>query len=289
VKFDLTEGEFFKWVGIKLCMAISPRRGGLDFYFSNESDPNSIHEPGNYGEKYGMSITRFKLIAQSLCFHDQNDFNQRDPLRQIRPFVDEFKTQMSTVLQPEELLCIDEGLSLWKGLQDSIAGIFQLSKKKRKLEGVHAEFKSLADISTGCLLKIDLMEEEERSMKKLFNEIGPSVSETIRLTRAYHESGRIVVGDSYFSSFQTADLLSQYGLFFMGVVDHVSERFPKEFLSNRLKDHPNNRGAHTILSTVTENGKKIYALGWVDGEKGKRVISTCATTIATLPIERVKY
>lgn len=55
LRVDLTKGEFFKWIGIKLAMVLTPLRGGIDAYFAVESEPGTVYEPGNYGKRFGMS------------------------------------------------------------------------------------------------------------------------------------------------------------------------------------------------------------------------------------------
>ena len=115
-----------------------------------------------------------------------------------------------------------------------IAGIFGLPHKTkimRKPEGVGAEFKSLADCLSGCMLFIDIMEGMERNAVNEFNNLGAGCGTTLRLTKAYHASNRVVVGDSWFASLMTAWELYKVGLFFMGIVKTASRFFPKKYLT----------------------------------------------------------
>ena len=89
VRTELRKGEFFKHIGIRLCMVITPLRGGLDAYFSTETEPGTVYEAGNYGKRFGMSKNRFKVIQESLAFAPPAN-SDNDPWWQIRPFIDAF-------------------------------------------------------------------------------------------------------------------------------------------------------------------------------------------------------
>jgi len=163
------------------------------------------------------------------------------------------------------------------------------TKIVRKPEGVGAEFKSVACAQTGNILKLDLMEGQERNAVKEFNNLGAGTGTTMRLTRPWHGTNRVLVGDSWFASLLTAFELWRVGLFFMGIVKTASRFFPKKFLSTWCVENNSreNRGKHIILKTVKE-GVNLYALGWSD-KKGKQVITTTGTTLPADPSRRRRH
>ena len=48
---------------------------------------------------------------------------------------------------------------------------------------------------------------------------------TLRLVKPWLHSGRVVCGDSYFASVQTAEALLKYGMNFIGVVKNATKNF----------------------------------------------------------------
>ena len=66
----LTQGEFFKWLGIQLAMCVEPRRGPIEVYWAKRSHEGSSSLPANYGERFGMSRHRFQEITSALRFTD---------------------------------------------------------------------------------------------------------------------------------------------------------------------------------------------------------------------------
>ena len=291
VRVPVTKGEFIRWIGIRLCMVITPLRGGLDSYFATEAAEGSVYEPGNYGKRFKMSKNRFKAIQESLRFGPPESADG-DPWWPIREFINAFNKRMQVVLLPGCFLCIDESMSMWKGMCSKIAGIFGLPHKTkimRKPEGVGAEMKSLADCRTGCMMMIDLMEGMERNAVKEFNNLGAGAGTTLRLSKAYHGSNRVVVGDSWFASLMTAWELFKVGIFFMGIVKTASRCFPKKYLTEwcDANNARENRGKCKLLKT-TKDDCNIYALGWSD-KKGKHVVFTTGTTLEAEPSRRKRH
>jgi hypothetical protein len=109
------------------------------------------------------------------------------------------------------------------------------------------------------------------------------------MTRPWHGSNRIVVGDSWFASVLTAYQLWTFGLFFMGIVKTASRFFPKNYLSRwcEANNARENRGKYKLLKTQKE-GVNIYGLCWSD-KKGKQVVFTSGTTLPADPSLRRRH
>ena len=65
-KAPLTKGEIIKWLGIRLAMAVEPRRGLLPTYWKSESDVGVVSTAANYEGRFGMKLSRFTDISSCL-------------------------------------------------------------------------------------------------------------------------------------------------------------------------------------------------------------------------------
>ena len=65
-KAPLTKGEIIKWLGIRLAMAVEPRRGPLPTYWKSESDVGVVSTAANYEGRFGMKLSRFTDISSCL-------------------------------------------------------------------------------------------------------------------------------------------------------------------------------------------------------------------------------
>ena len=85
---------------------------------------------------------------------------------------------------------------------------------------------------------------------------------------------------------KTAEALQRRELHFMGIVKTAHKGFPKEYLGDwaagRVTGQVPGRGDHILLESQVDDGCPIYAMGWND-RKLKLIVSTCGTTVASLP------
>ena len=65
-KAPSTKGEMIKWLGIRLAMAVEPRRGPLPTYWKSESDVGVVSTAANYEGRFGMKLSRFTDIRSCL-------------------------------------------------------------------------------------------------------------------------------------------------------------------------------------------------------------------------------
>jgi len=113
----------------------------------------------------------------------------QDPWWPIRPLILAFNDRMKKVLVPGAQVCIDECMSAWRGLDSSIAGrkgLPHVTKIKRKPEGIGCEMKSIADVDTGMIFKLDLMEGKLRESLKMYHDKGAGTARAKRLTAVYN-------------------------------------------------------------------------------------------------------
>ena len=79
-------------------------------------------------------------------------------------------------------------MNVWKGGESAhrVEGMPHKTKIARKPEGVGAEMKSLCDGSSGVLLRLDIMEGNQRQATKEFHgEYSEGTAVTLRLTKDY--------------------------------------------------------------------------------------------------------
>jgi hypothetical protein len=192
---------------------------------------------------------------------------------------------MRLVLKPGTFLCIDESMCAWQGMESKIAGKFgmpHVTKIARKPEGIGAEFKTLADVDTGTIINMDIMEGSDRNRRKVFADIGSGVGQCLRLTLAYHGTGRVLIGDSAFASFKTVVELKKVGLYFQGCVKTAHREYPKAFLDRWLQGNSNRaqRGQFKLCRTALPQGigEHVYAIAWAD-KKGKQFVFNTGNTL----------
>lgn len=63
-----TRGEMYKWLGIRLAMALEPCKGGSQAYWSKTDDEGKFSRGANFEERTSMTYNRFRDIAENLAF-----------------------------------------------------------------------------------------------------------------------------------------------------------------------------------------------------------------------------
>ena len=65
---ELLEGEYWRWLGIRLVTVIEPRKGGIAKYWEATQRAGSVFLAGRFGERFHMSRQRFQEIERCICF-----------------------------------------------------------------------------------------------------------------------------------------------------------------------------------------------------------------------------
>jgi hypothetical protein len=163
-----------------------------------------------------------------------------------------------------------------------------ITKIPRKPEPVGLEIKDMCDGESGVMLFLEIMEGEAVMKTKEFCGQGVSAgtSHCLRATKAWHGSGRVLVGDSAFASVQTCISLKKHGIYFVGLVKNASKHYPKRHLQTMAMAE---RG-DTATFTATRDRVHMIAHVWNDpgkpGKPRKALISTFGTTLPAEPVER---
>jgi hypothetical protein len=262
----LNKEEFITFLGITLCMALQPVRGGLDAYWSVTSAiDNTVYTPHNYGERFKMSKARFKAIRKYMTCAPPEHVHPRppgvtgpdkDPWAPIRPFVDAFNGTRVKNFTPGRVLTVDEVMSMWYGLDGDYAveGLPHVTKIARKPRGVGAELKAAADGESGIMLNLQMLEGKERENLKKWNlQYGFGCSVLMRCIEYWRGSGRHVIADSAFGSPKTLMAVhNELGMYSSLCVKTAHTGYPKKYMAGwwAAGSHPNpkrERGSHIVL------------------------------------------
>ncbi len=106
----------------------------------------------------------------------------------------------------------------------------------------------------------------------------------MRLVENWFGSGRVVCGDSLFSSFATALELRKKGLYFIGNVKTAHTNFPKQFF--KVYQFANRGDSCSLVANV--DTFDFIAHAWND-KKAKHFITSCSTSLPGTPVIKRRW
>jgi hypothetical protein len=287
-------GEMLRFHGVLTAMALDPVRGGIDVYWDATNPTTTCVMGRDFGTRFNLTRDRFVKLRRALDCEDNE--NPTDPWRCIRPFVNAYNENRERSVRPGQHMVVDEMMSFWDGsnaLYDA-QGLPHLSVEKRKPRDRGTEFKGICDGESNIMMRIEILEGKERMATKRFcDEWGPSVACTMRLATPWAGTGRVIIGDSWFSSVKTVRAMQGMGLFFIGIVKNAYRLYPRQWLLNWARDDRNNHREYghsvTLLSLqdstgpIQANGERplfrypLMAVCWNDMQP-KCFVSNCGST-----------
>ncbi|CEP13578.1 hypothetical protein [Parasitella parasitica] len=154
-----------------------------------------------------MTIERFDAINKMHIFVvPGGTAHGYDKLYQLRAFIDAYNEKLKEVVIPGKYLCVDESMNQWLG-----HGMPNLKKIPRKPHSIGQEWKTVADVNTCCIIRLDVTGD---TLSKKFDDVHPKTIVTVfRLVEPWFFSGRTVIADSWFSSPAMVCALKDVGLF----------------------------------------------------------------------------
>ena len=217
---------------------------------------------------------RYHTVLNALVFPPRE--NDTSTFHEVNGFIDAFNKRRERGFTPGGCLCADECMCEWQGKdQRFIDGCPHITKIIRKPKSVGIEIKAVCDVLTGICVSIELMAGKDEMRTRPFSSISAGCGQMLRMTKPWHGTGRVVVGDSAFASVKSAvHMRKQAGLHFVGMVKTASARYPKQFFNARKATQPH--GTHDTCRATVE-GVPMFACAWYD-KKTKMVISTTGTT-----------
>ena len=249
-----------------------------------------------------MSHDKFDRIRRYLSRGpvEAGDTASDDPWYQVRYLFSGFNENRRRTINPSWLQVVDETMFAWTG-----NGMPHLSFVKRKPEPLGAEIKNLCDGESGVMLFMELQEGKDNMED--FDFVGTYSKTTACTLRLAKGAGldehqhrreedrpfRVLVGDSWFASFQTARALyNELGLRFIGNVKTAHSRYPIDEMRSTLAD--TDRGDHVVMKYVpsedeedeqSSNSIPIFAVGWNDHHY-KTFITNTGTSDAGAPAKK---
>ncbi|KAG8246074.1 hypothetical protein J6590_093058 [Homalodisca vitripennis] len=236
----ISRHEFFKSIGMLYAMSIN-MLGVPRNYWSTETD--GLFPAPAFGSRFGISLHRFEEILMAMAFAMPEDKRNGDRWYQVRPLINIVFPQVSK-------LTVDESTFAWYGKGNYREnGMPAVMKIKRKPKGV------------GC------------------EDFGAGTATTLRLTEPWHGTGRIVVGDSWFSSVKTSIQLRERGM-----VKTAYRNYP---LKQTVLMCHKEKGSF-ISATASSENVDLICVGWRD-RKVHTFVGACSTTLPGKPCTKKRY
>lgn len=242
-----------------------------------------------------MASHRFEMlrccIRYSYCATERDNEssdNSRNRWALVDDFVKAINEHREMFVTPSDLICVDESMSRWYGLGgDWIdVGLPTYRAIERKPEN-GCEVKSSACGRSGIMLRLEIV---KSAMDDAGADVDAGMSHgtavTLRLVSPWLRSDRVVCGDSYFASVETARVLYDNRMRFIGVVKTAHRSFPLTHLGAQPMS---SRGKWiSMLHSDETKQYSIAALMWVDRER-RYFVSTAGTTLPGAAIYRERW
>lgn len=298
---ETSKGEFLKFLGITLAMALDPIYGGIETYWRSCTAEDSTMIGRNYEARFGMSLSRFECIRKALALNippatpaAESLLRQSDPWWRVSKFIAAFNANREATITPGQTLCVDELMSGWTGIDSEydFDALPHSSYEQRKPVPKGTEMKAMCDGDSGIMLRVEVLEGKERMKQKEFwREYGTSTACVLRMGRAYAGSGRVMCHDAWFTSMKCC--IANYninGLFTQGILKGAHKGFPRQYLIDWWESGRNNNPTLrrpvgewiSLYCLHDENGEPtptpVIACGWNDLAL-KCIIATCGTTV----------
>jgi hypothetical protein len=305
-----SDTEVFQMLGVILLMSTLPLNNYADYWNVDPKDQKKIEKevgyninivrvmqsPPAFGSRLGISRAKFEKFVQHYQWGDWNNEEMKvtkDEWLPIRALVSSFNDTRERNVHPGQYICVDECMSKWEGAEGKMRGKGHpgVIKMPAKPVSQGTEIKASACAESGVMLRLEPNEGKEWS-DRLLREMQvtnpwltyKSSACTMRLVQPWFSSARVVCGDSWFASVETAVALRKHGLHFTGLVKGNSRYFPKKHLDK----YPFNARGDTVTLTASKDGIPLIAHAWSD-RKIKCFISTCGTTLPGTPVYKKRY
>ena len=296
----LTQQEYFMFVGLLLLASLFSS-------FPMEVLFRAGAAAGSWCERFRflaipnlrqyMTYDRFKKLMRCIAFAlEPAAGEQHGTFWKVQPLVDAFNTNRTDGFTAGWKLVVDESMSSWRGHDQRYgpSGCPHVTKITRKPKGVGIEIKDLCDVESGVMLGLEPVgSKAEMDDREYQAALGAGTALLLRLTKRFHGTGRLVLGDSAFASVKAAfELKTQAGLDFIGLVKTATRKFPKKYMDSLNMAE---RGDHAVL-TATDGDVDLTAVAWKEGKKGKdgeiikkNFIATCGTTLPGKPHKKKRW
>lgn len=201
------------------------------------------------------------------------------------------------MITPGATICVDELMSQWEGKEQkySTGGCPHVTKIPSKPVSCGIEAKCCCDGESMIMLHIELQEGKHAMRKTQYcDQYQFHTAQILRSIKHLMGSGRLVVADAKFGSYNTAVACLEHEMHFIGMVKTCTNGYPIEYLKaweespkkkkegekKSKKEKRRESGETKLLSTTVDIAGKshtLMAVDWIERKKGKKVISTCSS------------
>lgn len=179
--------------------------------------------------------------------------------------------------RPGEYITVDESMCRWSG-----KGEMHITILPRKPTGKGFKIDTTACSAANIIIEAELDEGKEAMKTAEYRNVTAThTAVTLRLTKAYAHTDRVVIGDSRFGSCNTAEFLADvHGLDSILAVKTASAGFPKRRLRAALGGVRGRRASFKVDVELDKGVVPFFASG-VHDKKPMYVVATCGTTLVT--------
>ena len=135
------------------------------------------------------------------------------------------------------------------------------------------------------MLNVEMAEGKELDAQKEYRDfLGASPATTLRLAKPYAESARVVIGDSWFGSCNTAEqLYDELGQYCIMAVKTGHKGYPKKKLIDAVQDERGSAQSIKVEVKLERGTKEFYAGAFMD-KVPLLVVGTCGTSVLVVEV-----
>jgi hypothetical protein len=285
---SISEHEIVVCVGYLLAMTVDNVSCKRSIFRVEHDEDDRLFPAPAFGARFGMSKHRFEFVLRWMRFGDDDAKDKWGP---IRGLVAAFNKAREEGFKPGWRMCLDESVSAWRGSNGEVraGGMPHVVKIVRKPKGVGCELVDIADAESGVIMRLEIAEGKDAERAKEYaGDFGHGTAVTLRLTKPWHGSGRLVVADSAFASVKTAVRMRKVGMHFIGMVKTAHSKYPKKYFDAMKRELGVLERGDMRSLTATVDGEDIAAHCWFDN-KPKQFVATCGTTIVGEPHSKKRW
>ena len=284
--FHVSVNDLLQWIGVWVYFLAFPQSGSYDAYW---------HEPaGGFGPRHKLQQwlslgdngekNHHWFRSMNACFTlpqfvaGDADYKKDDPLT-TRRFWYALRDAFYSAVTASWLLCMDESMVRWMGV-----GMPGLMVILRKPTPIGLELHTMCCAVCGILVFFEVYEGKAAMEKKEYCDKYPkSVALTLRMTKKFFGTSRVVIADSWFGSVANAIALYTVGLFCIMNVKTAHTNFPKDQIMEEVAEIKGNT-ADAKKRRQERRGKKIAFTQTVQVSGGRDVTLLAAGHNKKVPL-----
>jgi hypothetical protein len=232
--WTVTTNDLLQWIGVWMYMLAFHQAGDRRQYWEEP--------PGGFGPRHKLQawlalgqngekgVQWFE--SMSMCFilpeytRGDKEYKANDPFTKTRRWWNALRDGFYAAVTASWLLVLDESMVQWQG-----RGMPGLMVILRKPTPIGLELHTLCCALCGILIWFEVYEGKgAMAVKEYCDRFGKSIALTLRLTKPFHSTGRVLIADSWFGSVACAIALFNKGIYAVMNVKTATKNYPKDQL-----------------------------------------------------------